>query len=379
MKENYLFLDTETTTKNKGNPYTSGNKLCYIGFKTNDQSVQVYKPEQRAQITEQFHKANYLVGFNLKFDLAWLAKYGLPVLDYKIWDCQLAEFLLNNQTTPYPSLNNALEKYRLPLKDDRVATYWEAGIDTPDIPEEIITEYLTQDVEGTYQVFLQQWKQFKTKPELLKLFELQCEDLLVLLEMEMNGLPFNVDKAAELERDCSQQIADIETSLTDGYWGVPINWNSGDHLSAFLYGGTITYDDRVPIGTYKSGAKQGLPRYKIITHTFDLPKLVEPLPKTELKKEGYYQTDEPTLRSLKGDKKFRKIRDLIIERSKIEKLRGTYYQGYIKKITEMEWDKNIMHGQFNQVVARTGRLSSSAPNLQNIPPEAKQLIETRWK
>ncbi len=375
---NYLFCDVETTIKNKGSPHTKGNELCYIGLKENGQPTEVFRPVQKEAIYSRFNP-HTLVGFNLKFDLAWLYKYGIDIYEYTIWDCQLAEFILSYQTIPYPSLEDTCQKYGIKGKDDRVAEYWNQGIDTPEIPEEIITEYLTQDVECTYQIFLQQWKQFKKHPELLKLFRVQCEDLLVLLDMETNGLKFDAETAKVKEHECSQQIEVLEEKLIDGYWGVPINWDSVDHLSAYFYGGSIIHTDRIPNGIYKTGLKAGQTKFKLVEHKFDLPGFVEPNPKSKLKKEGLYSTDEPTLRSLKGNAEFKKRRDLILERARVEKLRGTYFAGLLKTIKEQDWEPDELHGQFNQVVARTGRLSSSRPNLQNFAEEAQRLIYTRYK
>lgn len=374
----YLFLDVETTTKNKGNPYTKGNMLCYIGFQTNNLNFHFWFPEDRYQIEKEFYAADYLVGFNLKFDLSWLRRYGLDIFSRPIWDCQLAEFILNRMTTPYPSLEEVAVKYKLGHKQDIVKQMWEEGIDTPDIPLDIMREYLEQDVFLTKQIFLKQYKQFKLKPHLFTLFKLQCEDLLVLQDMEWSGLPFNVGKANEAEDRITEQINRVTKELYKGYEGVPINWNSGDHLSAYLYGGNITVVDRIPVGTYKSGIKEGQTRYSLVDRIFPLPKLVDPLPNSELKKGGVYSVDEPTLRSLKGNAKFKKARDLLLEYSKLEKIRSTYLRGLKKRIIDLDFADNTIHGKFNQVVAVTGRLSSSEPNLQNLDDIAKELMETRY-
>ena len=57
----------------------------------------------------------------------------------------------------------------------------------------------------------------------------------------------------------------------------------------------------------------------------------------------------------------------------------TYYQGLPKLITEMNWEYGKIHGQLNQCVARTGRLSSSKPNLQNFDSEIKNLFGSRYE
>ena len=111
---------------------------------------------------------------------------------------------------------------------------------------------------------------------------------------------------------------------------------------------------------------------------FVLPRLIEPLKGSELAKEGYFSTDESTLKNLKPDKKVKRIIELLLERRGIEKLRGTYYDGIPKLIKESNWLDNIVHGNLNQCVARTRRLSATAPNQQNMPPDCKRLCITRY-
>jgi DNA polymerase-1 len=92
-------------------------------------------------------------------------------------------------------------------------------------------------------------------------------------------------------------------------------------------------------------------------------------------KEGNFATDEGTLRKLKGKKG---LVDLILELSKLEKLNGTYYNGLVKLRDQMNWEPGLLHGNFNQTTAQTGRLSSSRPNLQNFASELQDIFISKY-
>lgn len=371
-----LVIDVETTTYAKGNPFSRRNQLCYVGAYREGQPLLLGTDAILPLIKQEILSASRLVGFNIKFDLHWLRRYGI-VMDSKrrVWDCQLAHFLLRGQKTPYPSLNDVLEFYGLPLKEPEIERdYWENGIDTPEIPPEKMIHYLGIDLVRTMQVYHEQRKEFSKSLKLYKLFQLQCQDLLVLEEMEWNG--FNVDITTALERakELTDEINEIERRLNEYCRNVSLNWDSPDHLSTFLYGGIIKVDRREVIGVYKSGAKVGKPRYKIVEDEVPLPRLFEPIPRSELKKEGYYSTDESFLRQLPKHP----IVELLLDRSDKVKLRESFI-GLDKIITKKDWNPGELHGQFNQCVAQTGRLSSSQPNQQNFSNEVKQLIRTKYE
>ena len=210
--------------------------------------------------------------------------------------------------------------------------------------------------------------------------EMQCEDLLILWEMEHNGLSFNEDKARSAANATRARLVEIDAELANLAGTTDINWNSDDHISAVLYGGDLPISGRVPTtrvlknGTVKHGEKNGW-------ITLSCERLVEPLPRSETKptvdwsdeqlsahNEGrekrvfrVYSVSEPTLRSLKARGKARSIIQLLLERAKLDKLHSTYYRGLPELIEEMDWPSNTLHGQFNQCVAVTGRLSSSKP------------------
>jgi DNA polymerase I-like protein with 3'-5' exonuclease and polymerase domains len=158
---NILILDVETTISNKGNPFDITNKCVCVGLKYINETRFIFYEEQFDYIQDIINNAAIIVGFNIKFDLHWLRRIGVDISKIRVWDCQLAEFLLNNQQTKYPSLNEAAIKYSLPMKLDVVKSeYWDKGIDTDQIPREVLSEYLTQDLVLTQQVFERQRKQF---------------------------------------------------------------------------------------------------------------------------------------------------------------------------------------------------------------------------
>jgi DNA polymerase I-like protein with 3'-5' exonuclease and polymerase domains len=332
-----------------------------------------------SEIQTKLNEAELIIFFNAKFDLHWLRRYGLTLpRDCRVWCCQLAEFLLGNQTEAYPSLNGACEKRGLGQKVDEVAKMWALGIDTPDIPITILQPYLEGDLSLTYQLYLKQIEEFLAKPELYRLFKLQCLDLLVLAEMEWNGFKYNVDASLAKAKEERENLGRIEKRLNELVSVPGINWNSGDHLSCVLYGGTISINNRVPIGVYKTGIKEGTEKWGWVATDYALPRLVEPLRRTKLKKEGYWRTGVEVLEQLPAKGTCKLIIELVLEYSKLEKLIGTYYEGIPETIAEHNWKDNIVHGKLNQVVARTGRLSASEPNQQNMPPDADFFIESRY-
>lgn len=378
----HLVLDVETTTSNKGNPFDTTNKLCYVGINQDVYNIEFddepYK-DNLLKIQESIDSATVLVGFNIKFDLHWLAKYGIKFANKRIWDCQLVQFILDGQANPYPSLNGVAEHYGLESKLDIVSEqYWKNGIDTPDIPEDILVDYLKQDVKLTEQIMVKQMEELNKQPELKRLVSLHNQDLLVLQEMEFNGILYDYDKSKILGDELEEQISKLDQRLYMYHQFDSFNPNSVDHLSAFLYGGTIKYKRQLPVGHYKSGSRAGEVKLQWFEEELELPQRIKPLAGSELAKEGLYSTDEKTLRSLKPNKEGKEILDILLTRATLEKRKSTYYVGLCKLINDNNWNKGEIHGQLNQCVARTGRLSSSRPNLQNFDGEIKSLFLSRF-
>ena len=385
---NYLVIDTETTIKNKGHPFTPSNKLCVVGIKSNKIVNLCLKIEyddepfgtELHELQEWINDADLIVFFNAKFDLHWLRRYGIYLHNKHIWDCQLAHFLITNQSHPFPGLNDVSSYYNLGQKLDVIKEeFWNKGIDTPEIPWLILTEYLYKDLDLTEQIYLKQKEEFENKyPEKKRLLSIENQDLFVLEEMEWNGIQYDVENSIKegslLEEEIKKDIHSLNSIVGYDF----INWNSGDDLSAVLYGGKIGLTSKISDGVFKTGKRAGLEKFKNVYTEVILPRLVTPTKGSELKKEGFWETNKKTLQSLKAKGKAKKILDIVLNLSKKEKELGTYLYGIPNLIKEMEWEDNIIHGNLNKCVVITGRLSSTKPNMQNLSPKAKALIKSRF-
>jgi DNA polymerase I-like protein with 3'-5' exonuclease and polymerase domains len=171
-----LIYDCEATgaQRNKANPFDPRNKLCCISYHlagnrgvfkiAYDDDPYKHKLDNFQELIDE---ADLVVGFNLKFDIHWGRRYGLRFDDSRIWDCQLYHFLQSNQRAKFPSLDEVAARWDVPLKLNIVKTeYWDKGLDTDQVPWDILEEYAGWDVDPvTLQVFNRQYSEFKQLPE----------------------------------------------------------------------------------------------------------------------------------------------------------------------------------------------------------------------
>ena len=370
-----LCLDVETTTYNKGNPFDPRNNLVSVVIYDGTTFKEWYK--DFTGLDEELRSADLLIGFNVKFDLHWLNAIGIDTSVLTLWDCQYVEYLLSAQQWKYPSLDETAKRYEVGHKIDIIKSeYWDKGIDTLDIPPDLLLEYNKEDVRLTWDIYQLQ-KNILSDAQ-VNLFYVHMADIHVIIEMERNGLLFNVsgslEKASELECEADKEVEWLRQTA-GGDWFDPA---SNDHLSALLYGGVIVEERRLPVGTYKTGARMGQARFKVMKVDHTLPRLIEPLKNTEYKKGGVWSTDESILLSLPTSNLTRKIKDAILKLRGINKLCSTYLRGIPKVISNMNWYNNTIHSTLNNCSTTTGRLSSTKPNQQNFDKETKQFIVSRY-
>ena len=380
-----LSCDVETTTFSKGNPFDLRNKMCLVGLYDGTE-YNIYDIEysetpygsQLEEIKSKLDEADLILFFNMKFDGNHLRKYEIYYENYKVWDCQLAHFILGNQTQPYPSLDGVAEHYGLGAKLSTIKSYWDAGLQTNEIPLDELTDYLQQDLKLTYEVYLKQKEEIETtKPHLAKLINVSMADTLVLADMEWNGLLYDFDLSKKKAEDLQEQIKGIDRILWEMYPISGLNWNSNDHLSCILYGGLLKIPCReatkrtLKDGTIKHGERDGFSSREMV-------RLVEPLRGSECAKEGFWKTGGDILENLKASRLAKKIISLVSERAVLDKELNTYALGLPKLYNEKHYTDDIIHGRLNQCVTRTGRLSSSEPNLQNISGDILECFITRY-
>lgn len=376
----YLCLDLETSTKTSygriANCFDADNYIVACGYKPEDKEAYTIYGGKDPVTDIPLINVDVLIGFNIKFDLLYL--WGMDVLQQwlinggKIFDCQLCEYMLSGQTNTYPSLDQCSNKYGGTLKDDRVKALWKAGCDTIDIPKDILLEYLEHDAKNTELVYLAQMKQLDKLPKLKKLIELQMEGLLATTEMEFNGCHIDLNTAnanknyliAELDRLDKGTIQYIKKNVIDIEQG-HLNLNSNQHMSALFFGGIIKYTYKQAAGVFKTGERKGETKYLNNIGYYKCKELTKPHHTWKTKTEGIYSVDEGTLTAL--NKRNVKLAQMLLERRSLAKELNTYYESMIKQVQP----DGVIHHSLNHCATATGRLSSTKPNLQNIPRDTK--------
>lgn len=415
-----LTLDLETTTKTsykrKANPLDEDNRIVAWGLQRNRNAVETYYETDPND--DWLHGVGMIVGHNLKFDLlylwgrkdfrAWLKAGG------KIFDTQFAEYLISGQRATYASLDDCSKKYGGELKNDEIKAMWEAGIDTPDIPKDMLIDYLEWDIKNTRKVFDEQILKIK-ELGLMATVHTHMEGLLAIIEMEYNGM--FVDKVTaerqrvELEDSLKATVKELHTYIPkDLPEEIVWNWGSRNHLSALFFGGTIKYKKKMPIldengnktytkkkeswymvdkvpihpdditegmvlDTFKTGKKAGTIKTCNVLIQGDLKERYEecffeikgmsiPEAEWETKNEGVFKTDSDVLGELEDSIPAAK---LMQDWRRADKDLGTYYRRYDAKkkcdvgmLTLVQPD-GIIHHKLNNCATVTGRLSSSDP------------------
>lgn len=283
----YNVLDLETTIrtelKRKANPFNGLNRIVAIGTRRSgeiknkgqyfltgvDENQQYFGGAEDGWLEEVVEGIDYLVGFNIKFDIhhaicagprnrmAWIKFIDRGGM---IFDCQVAEYLIHgmDQSVQMASLDETAPKYGGNLKDDAVKSLWAAGVDTCDIGKDLLMDYLIGtgpddlgDIGNTEKVFLGQLAILRARGGLRSAL-LNMGALSATIEMEYNGM--FVDKAWALEhaKVLEAQLAEATAEL-NGF--IPpdlpfeFKWTSRFHKSALIFGGSIKYEAKVPVLT----------------------------------------------------------------------------------------------------------------------------------
>jgi DNA polymerase I-like protein with 3'-5' exonuclease and polymerase domains len=264
-----MVFDLETTIhekyKRKANPWYEQNWIVAHGWKIEGDeycSWKYYNEKQREGrwIVIPDH-VTVIIGHNIKFDLLWEMTMGNPYLKAflkrggKIWCTQYAEYLLGAQIQEVQmnALTDTAPKYGGTKKIDAVKALWDEGVNTPDIPEDLLIDYLVGteeehrnggDIGNTELTYLGQLEKVIAKGMLL-MVEDRMDGLLCTTEMEFRGLKVDVQEAG---RRLAILTAELNTAEAELLTYIPadlpfeFNWNSPIHSSALIFGGTAKYE-----------------------------------------------------------------------------------------------------------------------------------------
>jgi DNA polymerase I-like protein with 3'-5' exonuclease and polymerase domains len=387
----FRVFDAETNILNRGegavgkmgaSPFWPDNHIvCYGESRGENVSVgflgdgPLEKPAPDALMRAGQGTDVLIVGHNIAFDLMYINKEwpslfqrALPHL--YIWDTQQVEYLLSGQTHLYPSLDEAATARGLPLKPDKVKEYWEQGIDTALIPRDLLTEYQEHDIITTRAVFLDQHRKVSEDPALMALVKHKMDDILMTTLMTIHGMKFDVTLAHQTLQRLDAEIEQLAQELTETakpFFDPDFEWNVGtnDHVSLALYGGEYTIERDLPKldengepQRYKGGQKAGQVKtkkgdVKYETNGLNLPPYNSPRTKS-----GNFSTAEEYLVK-NGEHPF--VKKLLRWRE-ATKDADTYYRGY----SALVFPDGCLHPQRNHCSTATGRLSCTAPNLENV-------------
>ncbi len=264
------------------------------------------------------------VGQNLKYDANVLKNYGIELRGI-IHDTMLASYVLDSTATRHDMDSMALKflgKETIHFED--VAGKGAKQILFSQVPLDQATPYAAEDADITLQLHQHLWPQLEAQQPLRKLYqEMEVPLIPVLSRMECNGVLIDADMLSELSQELGERIIEIEDQTFE-IAGSKFNLGSPKQIQAILYD------------------ELGLP-------------VLKKTPK------GQPSTAEAVLQELALDYPLPK---LILEHRGVSKLKSTYSDSLPLQVNTKT---GRVHTSYHQAVAATGRLSSTNPNLQNIP------------
>ncbi|MBO5823982.1 MAG: DNA polymerase I, partial [Prevotella sp.] len=338
LTKKIFVLDTETTSTSPidaelvGMSFSVEEKQAfYVPVPENHEEAQkivnIFKPVFE---NESIMK----IGQNLKYDLMVLRKYGVT-LKGEMFDTMIAHYLIQ------PELRHNMDymaeiylNYKTIHIDELIGPKGKNQKSMRSLPPSQVYEYACEDADITLRL------KNKLEPELekygaTKLFrEIEMPLMPVLAEIEMTGVRIDTASLKETSAILTKRMLEIEERIYE-LAGEHFNIASPKQVGDILFG-----------------------KMKIIE-------------KPKKTKTGQYVTSEEVLQTLKS--KHQIVADILAHRG-LKKLLGTYIDALPKLINERT---GHIHTSFNQTVTATGRLSSSDPNLQNIPVRGEDGKEIR--
>ena len=333
-----LVLDTETTSTNPIDAELVGlsfaakeNEAFYVAIPSDRQEakkyVNIFKPlYENPKILK--------IGQNIKYDLEVLRNYGVE-LKGALWDTMIAHYLIQPELRHNMDyMAETLLNYKTIHIDELIGPKGKNQKSMRDLPPTLVYEYACEDADVTLKLKNVLEPKLKESGVEHLFYDIEMPLVPVLAEMEMNGVCIDTDSLNETSKIFTNRMQELEQRIYE-LAGEQFNIASPKQVGDILFG-----------------------KMKII----DKPK------KT---KTGQFVTSEEVLMQLKHKNEI--VEDILNHRG-LKKLLGTYIDALPKLINPRT---GHIHTSFNQTITATGRLSSSDPNLQNIPIRGEDGKEIR--
>ena len=338
LTKQFLSLDTETTSTNAIDAELVGlsfsvkeKEAWYVAVPANRKEalriVNIFKPLYENPVILK-------IGQNIKYDLEVLANYGIE-LKGELWDTMIAHYLIQ------PELHHNMDymaevylNYQTIHIDELIGPRGKNQKSMRDLSPTQVYEYAAEDADITLR--LKNVLEPKLKEAGIEhlFYEIEMPLVRVLAEMEMNGVLIDTDSLKETSELFTSRLKELEQRIYE-LAGEEFNIASPKQVGDILFG-----------------------KLQIIE-------------KPKKTKTGQYVTNEETLQTLRTK---HEIVEKILEHRGLKKLMGTYVDALPKLINPRT---GHIHTSFNQTITATGRLSSSDPNLQNIPIRGEDGKEIR--
>lgn len=264
------------------------------------------------------------VGQNLKYDILSLRNYGILVRG-KLFDTMIAHYLLN------PELRHGMDymaetylKYKTIHIEELIGPRGKNQQSMRDVDKQIVCDYAAEDADITLKLKNILQKEIKQNNFEHLFHEVESPLIYVLADMEWTGVRLDLNALAQLSEELTAELQQIESEIIE-IAEEDFNVNSPKQIGEIL---------------------------------FDKMKIIEKPKKTRT---GQYSTSEDELEKLRNK---HPIIGKILEQRGLKKLLSTYIDAFPLLVNPRT---GKVHTSFNQTVAATGRLSSTNPNLQNIP------------
>ncbi len=342
LKKAKLFaIDTETTSLNTlqaqivglcfaiENPEDSNSNLaCYIPLAHDYDNAPKQLDLQTVldRVKPILEDENiFKCGQNLKYDWHVLQNHGISLKGIQ-FDTMLESYTLNSVATRH-NMDDLALKYlnHRTTHFEEIAGKGKKQLKFNQIEIKTAAPYAAEDADITLQLHKTLWQQLEAEPTLKSVFtDIEMPLMPVLAHMERNGVLLDTDMLAKQSEEITLKLAELEQKA-HLMAGSDFNLNSSKQLQVVLF------------------------------ETLELP-IIKKTPK------GQPSTAEPVLAELA--EKGHEMPILILEYRSLAKLKSTYTDSLPKQIDP---DTGRIHTSYQQAVASTGRLSSTEPNLQNIP------------